>query len=199
MKQFLETICILDGVAQHLEYHQRRLDATLLHFYPMHHHTWLLEKCIQVPDQFQIGHVRCRVVYDAHTLDIHFFPYQLRIVRKLKLIELPDGYNYDYKYEDRKVLEELFLLKESADDILMMRHGWIMDSSIANIAFEKNRRWYTPSIPLLAGTTWKRMIQEGSLIPRPIHADDLHTFDGFILINAMMRFDASYIQKIDVV
>lgn len=118
---------------------------------------------------------------------------------KLKLIEIPVGYEYNYKYADRKVLEELFLQKETADDVLMMRKGWLLDTSIANIAFKKNDRWYTPSIPLLAGTTWKRMITEGNVIPRTIHSGDLNTFDGFILMNAMMGFDASKIQKIDFV
>lgn len=98
---------------------------------------------------------------------------------------MPVGYDYSYKYADRSVLEDLFSQRKDADDILITRDGWITDTSIANIAFRKNDRWYTPSIPLLAGTTWKRLVSSGVLIPRPIHQDDLLRFDTFRIFNAM--------------
>lgn len=98
---------------------------------------------------------------------------------------MPAGYDYSYKYADRTVLENLFSQRRDADDILLTRDGWITDTSIANIAFRKGDRWYTPSIPLLAGTTWKRLVSGGVLIPRPIHQDDLLRYDAFRIFNAM--------------
>ena len=196
MIQFLETICIRDGKPQHLEWHQRRMDATLGHFYPVHYHTWALEKCIQVPENFQTGHVRCRVVYDAHKLDIHYYPYAERKISKLKMVEVPEGYDYRYKYADRSVIEELFSQIDDADDILMVRNGWVMDTSIANIAFLKNGRWYTPGTPLLAGTTWKRLIAGGIINPQVIHQSELATFEGCKLLNAMISFEKSSITPI---
>ncbi|HJW30290.1 MAG TPA: aminotransferase class IV, partial [Saprospiraceae bacterium] len=88
-------------------------------------------------------------------------------------------------YADRKIIEDLFSKKGEADDILMTRSGWIMDTSIANIAFRKGERWYTPAQPLLAGTTWKRLISERLLIPRPIHQDEISSFEAFKIFNAM--------------
>ena len=186
MKQFLETIRILDGVPQHLTWHQQRVDATMKHFYPVHRHTWTLASCIDVPEEYKSGIVRCRVTYDAHLFSIHFFHYEPRVVQTLKLIEVPPSFDYRYKYEDRQMIEELFQQKGYCDDILMTRDGWITDTSIANIAFEKEGRWYTPSIPLLAGTTWKRLVNEGGLIVSPIHKTQLERFDSIKLFNAML-------------
>ncbi len=185
MKQFLETICIRDGVPQHLEWHQRRVDATMLHFCPGHRHSWFLADCFDVPSEFQSGVTRCRVLYDAHLLSIHYFPYTPRIIETLKIVEAPPGFDYRYKYADRTVLEVLYDQRGDADDILLTREGWVTDTSVANIAFKKNGRWYTPSIPLLAGTTWKRLVTSGILITCPIHFSHLLRFETFKVFNAM--------------
>ncbi len=189
MKQFLETICICQGIPQHLEWHQLRVDATLQHFYPAHHHSWTLLNCIKVPPEFHEGIVRCRIEYVANRFSIHYYPYRSRNIKSLKLVEGPLEFDYRFKYADRKILEDLYQQKGDADDILITRHGWITDTSIANIAFEKNGRWYTPSIPLLAGTTWKRLVSSGILIPTPIHKSQLHLFESFKLFNAMREWD----------
>ena len=107
------------------------------------------------------------------------------------MIEAPLDFDYRYKYADRKILEELFAQRGEADDILITRDGWITDTSIANIAFRKDDRWYTPSIPLLAGTTWKRLIATGILIPRPIHQSDVHHYDAIKIFNAMSGWEDS--------
>ncbi len=192
MPSFLETICILNGVPQHLEWHQRRVDATLKHFYPAAlpeeiaiQLTEILSSC-DIPC---IGIYRCRVVYDIHSVSVQFFPYESRSINTLRLIEAPVGYDYRYKYADRKVLNELFSQRNDADDILITREGWITDTAIANIAFRKDDRWYTPSIPLLAGTTWKRLVAAGVLIVRPIHQDEISRFDAFKIFNAMNGWD----------
>ena len=187
--QFLETICIREGMPQQLEWHQRRVDATLQHFHPAHRHSWLLEKCIEVPSAFQNGVVRCRIEYDAHHFSIHYFHYTPANIKSIQLLEAPSGMDYRYKYADRKIIEELYAQRRDADDILIMKNGWITDTTIANIAFEKNGRWYTPAIPLLAGTTWKRLISNGILKPAPIHFTQIHLFEKFKLFNAMNEWE----------
>ncbi len=191
MKQFLETICIRDDVPQHLEWHQRRVDATLHHFYPDHRHSWALGACIDVPLENQSDVVRCRILYDAHHFSIQYFPYTPRVIKSLKLVEAPPGLEYRYKYADRKMLEDLYQQRGNADDILITRDGWVTDTSIANIAFQKNGRWYTPSIPLLAGTTWKRLVTEGILIAKPINLQEFLNFDCFKIFNAMNEFETA--------
>jgi 4-amino-4-deoxychorismate lyase len=189
MKQFIETICILDGLPRHLQWHQRRVDATLTHFYPVHKHTWLLDECVDVPHQFQTGKVKCRIIYDAHLFSVHYYHYDPLPVSGLQLTEIPLSFEYGYKYADRMLIEKLTEKCEKGEDVLLSKNGFMTDTSIANIAFQKNGRWYTPSIPLLAGTTWKRLVAEGVLIPSPIHRTMLNEFETCRLFNAMNDWD----------
>lgn len=188
MHQFLETICIRDGYPQQLDWHQRRVDSTLSHFFPStqpEENTFHLDEILSSCSIPPTGLYRCKIIYDLNSISVEFFPYTPRVINSLQLLEMPADYDYRYKYADRTVLENLFSQRRDADDILITRNGWITDTSIANIAFRKGDRWYTPSIPLLAGTTWKRLISEGVLIPRPIHQDDLLRYDAFRIFNAM--------------
>jgi 4-amino-4-deoxychorismate lyase len=186
--QFLETICVLNGQPRNLEWHQRRVDATINHFSPggiSGESTLPLADILVACDIPATGLYRCRIRYSLNSIEVEFFPYTPRHIKTLRLMEAPVGYDYSYKYADRKVLEELYSQRGDADDILITRDGWITDTSIANIAFRKGDRWYTPSKPLLAGTTLKRLIAKGILVPRPIHQSMLHHFDSFCLFNAM--------------
>jgi 4-amino-4-deoxychorismate lyase len=199
VRQFLETICIHNGQPLHLDWHQRRVETTMHHFYPsesLEDISFQLDDILASCDIPSSGVYRCRVLYDLNSVSVEFFPYNPRLITSLRLIEAPAGYDYRYKYADRNVLEELYAQRGDADDILITRDGWITDTSIANIAFRKGDRWYTPSIPLLAGTTWKRLVSSGVLIPRPIHQDDLLRFDAFRIFNAMMGWDATPESKI---
>jgi 4-amino-4-deoxychorismate lyase len=104
-------------------------------------------------------------------------------------VEVPEEMEYSYKYEDRSMIDTLSDQKGSMDDILMCREGWVMDTSNSNIAFRKNERWYTPSMPLLAGTSWKRLVAGKILLPRPVHQKDISLFDCYKLFNAMNDFN----------
>ena len=187
--RFLETICIRDGVIMHLDWHQRRVNSTLSHFYPEHHHSWDLEDCIKIPLSYSEGHIRCRILYDVHHLSIQFHAYIPLRIQTLKMVVAPPGFEYSYKYSDRSVLEKLYELRDDADDILITNdEGWILDTSVANIAFQRNGNWYSPFIPLLAGTSWKRLVAGRILIPQPINRMDLKKFDNFKVFNALNEF-----------
>ena len=184
LQEFLETICILDGQAQHLPWHQARVDNTL-RVCMRDKIPFTIERVLAdyaIPDT---GKIKCTIRYGSEAISLSWVLYASKPVTALKLIEIPKGYEYRFKYADRKVIEALFPQRGEADDILMTRGGWITDTSIANIAFRKTDRWYTPAQPLLAGTTWKRLITEGKLIPRPIHQSEFDSFDEFRVFNAM--------------
>ena len=189
MTQFLETISIIDGVPQHLEWHQRRVDQTLKHFYPAHGHSWDLASGIRPERDNLSGLIKCRIVYDAHQFHVQFQPYTKSRIDRLKIVQIPVGFQYRYKYAERSGIDLLLKQKGDADDILMSDRGWVMDTSIANIAFGNGDRWYTPALPLLAGTTWKRLVSEKILIPRPIHRAEISTFARFKLFNALNSFE----------
>jgi len=188
MIEFLETICIKNGVYQHLDWHQQRIENTFRYCMPQAE-PFHLETELTLYDFPMEGKFKCSIHYSAAIIEVTFSLYPPRTFQQLKLVEIPPGFDYRFKYADRKILDELFSKKGNADDILMTRDGWITDTSIANIAFRKNDRWYTPSNPLLAGTTWKRLINDAKLIPKPIHQDDIREFDAFMVFNAMNDWD----------
>jgi 4-amino-4-deoxychorismate lyase len=192
MSRFLETICIKDGRPLHLDWHQRRVDATLKHFFPsasFEDMSLSLSAILASCDLPANGIYRCRVLYDLNAVSVEFFPYTTRSIKTLRLIQAPTGYDYRYKYADRNVLDDLFSQRGDSDDILITREGLITDTSVANIAFRKGDRWFVPSFPLLAGTTWKRLISSGQLIPKPIHQTDIPHFDAFKIFNSMNDWD----------
>ena len=55
-----------------------------------------------------------------------------------------DDIDYRYKQADRRVLDEAFALRDTADDVLIVRHGLLTDTSIANIALWDGCEWHTP-------------------------------------------------------
>jgi 4-amino-4-deoxychorismate lyase len=117
--------------------------------------------------------------------DVRAVRYEPKRIHTLKLVDIPEGFVYHFKYADRTMIDRLYAWRGDADDILMMRNGWLTDTSVANIAFLKKDRWYTPAQPLLAGTTWKRLVSAGILIPRPIYKDEFESFESWRVFNAM--------------
>ncbi|WP_201351792.1 aminotransferase class IV family protein [Hydrogenimonas urashimensis] len=178
-----ETICIHNGAIQHLSLHQMRLErsqAALFEEYePID-----LGKVVRPPSGK--GVLKCRVLYAQRLAEVTYEPYRPRPVSTLKAIEA--RIDYAHKFSDREAIEDLFARRGEADDILIIREGMVTDTSVANIAFLKDRHWYTPKNPLLKGTTRERLLRSGFLIPREIRLDELSSFEGFALLNAMIGF-----------
>ena len=190
--QFLETLCIQDGIPLNLDWHQKRVEATLRHFHAdsaQADNSIDLQSIFSVMDVPQEGVWRCRVIYSIHSVSVEFIPDGHTTFRTLKLVEVPSDYDYRYKYADRRFLGEIFAQRGEADDVLMVRQGCIADTTKGNIAFRTGLRWYTPSLPFLAGTTWKRLVSSGVLIPRPVHISDLDRFEAFKVVNALNDWD----------
>jgi 4-amino-4-deoxychorismate lyase len=100
------------------------------------------------------------------------------------------GCRYDYKYENRDWINE-FLIQSGTDEIIMHDDGWIKDCSYTNIVFFDGSHWYTPESPLLEGTQRAKLIQEGVIIPKVLHVNDIPSFVQFKCINAMIHWDAA--------
>lgn len=181
-KKYLETIRAIDGAVQHLEYHQRRLERTLGSYNATVHN---LSQLLKPPKN---GLYRCRVLYDEDSIEIEYIVYMKRNIKSLKII-YNDEIEYSKKYANRETLNELFALRETYDDILIVKGGLITETSIANIAFYDGRQWFTPKRVLLKGTTRERYLKNKKLIEKDIFVDDLKDFKQVALMNAMLDFD----------
>lgn len=79
--------------------------------------------------------------------------------------------------------------KQSCDDILIVKNGFVTDSSISNIIFFDGYKWVTPDTPLLKGTMRQFLLEAAEIKEETITVQNLTTFTSFRLINAMLGFD----------
>ena len=183
MCQFIETIRIQDGELMNLLYHQKRMERTLSYLGC----EW---SCVLIDVLHDRPHgdgvFKVRVVYDETGVkEIEYLPYKVRSIRTLKLVKC-DNIDYTFKSTDRSRLIELSQLKGDADEVIIVKHGLLTDTSYSNIALFDGVKWYTPRLPLLMGTMRQSLIDSGVLIEKDITSEDFSHYQKVSLINAMM-------------
>lgn len=181
--KLIETIRVTDGVyddpVSHLE---RMVRSRAEVFGGEASQGFVLPK---VPEEFRSARVKCRIVYDAFSEQVSFSHYHPKTVRSLRLVEC-DGIDYHLKYADRSPLEELLARKGDCDEILIVRHGCVTDTSYSNVVFAKGDRLYVPDTFLLDGCMRRRLIESGTVTPVRITPGDIARYDSVSLINAML-------------
>jgi 4-amino-4-deoxychorismate lyase len=185
MYQLFETIRICEGKPENLALHEKRMNSSRRRLYGSSDNLQLPE-FIQIPDEFKTGLIKCRVIYDTSLRSVEYSPYVPAIIKTLITVK-NDTLNYDLKYLDRSCLSML-VNKEIADDVLIIKNGFVTDTSFANIVFTDGRRWVTPDTPLLSGTMREKLIAEDIIREERITIDDITRFTHFRLINAMIGF-----------
>ena len=181
---FLETICIKNGKARHIRYHDLRLNRTRKELYGA---TDTLRIADFLPEVSPRGVWRARVLYTLYIEKIEIIPYESRDIKRLKMVEA--DIDYHYKYADRSVFARLIKDEGAeADDLILLRNGMVTDTTKANIAVLRNGRWITPAAPLLRGTVRQRLLDEGVLSEGDIFAEEIMKPGGVALMNAMMGF-----------
>lgn len=183
---FLETIKAKDGEVFHMPYHQKRYED-VLKSYGM----WESQDLSSFINPPKDGLYRCRVVYtpqSPHAIDVTYHKYTKRKISSLKLV-YDDFIDYSKKSTCREDIDKLYEQRGSCDDILIVKQGFITDTSIANIAFKFDGMWITPKEPLLKGTTRQRLLDDGKIIQKDIKVQELHKVQTTALLNAMIDFD----------
>lgn len=188
MSQFIESIRIEDGNIELLDYHNERFNTTRKLFFCVDDE-WDLKHFIQIPDKYKTGLVKCRIIYDIEIQEVQFSFYKSKNISNLKLVKA--SIHYAYKSKDRDKLEQLKKLAAPAVEVLIVNDGKISDTSFSNIIFRKEGQWFTSDSPLLTGVMRESLLNEGVIEEIPIRTEDLKDFDAFMLVNAMLYFDAS--------
>lgn len=183
--RFIESIRVCDGKFCSLEWHLRRMRQTIAYWqYPLD----LSILSWQVPEELGSGIFKCRIVYDSKIREMTYSPYQPRIIRSLKLVD-GDELDYAFKYEDRSVIMRLLQLKESCDDILITKGGYITDTSYSNVVLENSEGLFVPHTFLLNGTRQQCLLSEGIVRERAIRPSDLGQYHRLYLINALIGLE----------
>jgi len=180
MNTFIETIKVTDGHVNHLAYHEQRVHRTLGQAMK-----------IPLPDSstpHTKGIFKHRIVYNTsgQIIQQSTTPYTLRPIQSVRLINC-DTIDYAYKYEDRRTLNRLFAQRGAADDILIVKEGYLTDSSYCNLVVENAEGLFTPSHPLLLGTKRQYLLDQQIIQPRLIRPADLKNYTTLYLINSMIE------------
>jgi 4-amino-4-deoxychorismate lyase len=183
MCRLFETIRIVNGLPQHLSWHEIRMNHARNEIWAATRLPALAPE-INVPAAFAKGIVRCNIVYGPDIEEVSYKHYEKRSIGSLKLV-VCSSIDYPVKYTDRSVLDSLFALRGTCDEIIIVKNGLITDTSMSNIIFFDGTTWCTPAKPLLEGTCRNRLVAGGSLVECDIRPGDLHRFIGCKLINAM--------------
>ena len=202
----LETIRIENGQPQNLPFHNARMNTARKHFWHCNE-TINLEAILaahmsssgikiqrqkdtgfQSKSEEQKDIIKCRVIYGRTVQKIDFLPYKLPSINSLKIVA-DDQIVYNYKYVDRKKINELFKKRSDCDDILIIKKGLVTDSSYANVLFYNGKNWLTPTHPLLKGTQRAHLLDKELIQVADIRPEDLSKFQHARLINAMIRFE----------
>lgn len=179
-----ETIAILNGKPQNLEYHQARMNEVMKDYF---HQTnpFTLENIIQVPEEYQSGLVRCRIDYNEKEYQTLFAAYQRREIKSYQCVYL-DKIDYRFKYSNRADFEKI---KTNKDEAIIIQNNKVTDCRIGNLLFLKENIWYSPKDYLLKGTQLSRLLAENKVVLKEIWANEITQYEQIMMINAMNPFD----------
>jgi 4-amino-4-deoxychorismate lyase len=193
MSLLFETILVENAKPVNIIWHEKRMNAARRHFF----NSDPIELSDHIPQNTSANEkYRCRIEYDDEIRNVFLNILRYQPVDSIQIVE--DNYiDYSYKYCDRKAIDLLFVQRRSFDDILIIKNGFVTDSSKANIVFLDNKKYFTPSTPLLEGTQRSSLISKGIIEEREIRKEDIHLFSAWQLINALKPFDPRSFRPIE--
>lgn len=183
MYPLFESLCVQDGQLLHAQWHRLRFEKAYRHCYG-HSNPFDLLQDLSIPTEFAQGKVKLRIQYNKQNRNFHFEHYQFQKIQSLQLVYTKE-LDYQYKYSQREKLETLFAKRGNCDDVLIVRKGWITDSSYANVVFFDGKDWWTPKNPLLEGTCRARLLDRGIIKEAELGVEDIKNFKGLKLVNAL--------------
>ena len=194
MYQFIESIKIENGQAFLLNLHQQRIYQTFASF----HHKCIINlhaliSSLQPP---QKGLYKWRIIYNLNgNFEYQFVPYSFTEIKDFELVE-NNEIDYSFKYFDRTHLDTM--KKQSlAQEIIIVKKGFITDTTFSNLILLKDGIWHTPKTFLLNGVQRLNLIHLRIIQEIEINLENLKKFSHFQIINAMNDFNSSFIYPIN--
>jgi 4-amino-4-deoxychorismate lyase len=184
---FFESIKVKEGKAFDLDLHEERMNRTRRDLLGLTH-PLSLEQEIQTD---AMGLCKCRIVYRERIEKVEIIPYSPKKIEFLKIV-VNNDIQYGYKYLDRSCFEKMMENLPPITDILIVKDGFITDTSFANIIFHDSSKWVTPSTPLLPGIKRERLLRQGIIHEQKIKLQDLSLFRSAKIINAMLDPEDSH-------
>ncbi len=183
MCQLIESVKVQNRQLYNIEAHNDRVAFSRRAVFTLEDRMDLRDH-ILLPETLDSGLYKCRIIYAQEVRKVEFIPYTPKPVRTLRIVH-NDVIQYEHKFLNRFCIEDL-LRGSDADDILIVRQGFVADTSRANIVFFDGKNWVTPARPLLFGTKRQVLLECGVIQQADISYTDLKRFIKAALINAML-------------
>jgi len=187
MSLLLETIKLHNGNLCNLQYHQQRFDKARMALFPDESPLDLSTEII-IPESCKEGIYRCRLSYRKTIEKLEIFPHTNRTINSLQAVSCNE-IDYAFKYADRRMFDDLLSKRKGADDILIIKNGFVTDTSIGNIAFFDGTYWYTPNQCLLEGTKRQKLLEEKALKLANIAYESIWDFKKARILNCFYDLD----------
>jgi len=178
---FFETIRVAGGVVEHSDLHLERMRRTcMFHFNEFHFEN--------IFEDIRILHkelMKLNIWYNQHETEIKVSEYVPAVNKKIEIVECNPDFDYSFKYSDRSYLKNLLQSASGADEIIIVKNGFVTDTSKANIVFEKDGELCTSDTYLLNGTMRQFLLKTGKIIEKTIRVEDIQNYENIYFINAM--------------
>ena len=190
MYRFIESIYYKDGEMPLIYWHELRFAKTQMSHFGEKVHLSLAEIIVlKKPDNLQKNQVyKIRIVYSDKDISVQFIPYSQQKITSLQIIN-NDTIDYSYKYADRSELDRMKSLIEKEEEILIVKNGWLTDTTYTNIALFDGTQWVTPKFPLLEGTQRSYLLEKKIIHRQLISINELHQYSSIRLFNAMISWE----------
>lgn len=189
----LETIKVTDGHFQNLDAHLERMNRSCREIFGLKSSFVLND--MNIPLSMRKGVVKCRIVYNTSVVEISYSVYRPRKIDSLRMVSC-DDIDYHLKYADRSIFDRLLELRDGCDDILIVKNGFITDTSFSNVAFSDGKQIYIPNTFLLNGCKRRWLIETGWAREAQITPNDVRAFEKVYLINAMLELGEMIINTV---
>lgn len=176
MCQCFETLQIKNQQALHVNFHNERFNKTRYELFNA-------KKDLNLLDFLDVKNdARCKIVYDKDVKSVEYFPIVKRKFEHFLLVEC--DFTYEYKYLNRQMFKHF----ENCDDVIYIKNGILLDTSIANIALLLDNTWYCTNDVLLKGTTRQRLLENNAIKVKTLHVNDLFEAKSMAIMNAIVGF-----------
>ncbi|HOJ49223.1 MAG TPA: aminotransferase class IV [Spirochaetota bacterium] len=191
MYQFIETIRYENNKIINLDLHQKRVNKVFKVFFPYNTPLNLEKELKKIDKPDNKDRYKIRIVYSNEIIKIDIEKYRIKNIDKIFVIEC-NNIDYKYKSVDRNIFNEL---KKDKDEIIIVKNGYLTDTTYTNIVLSDRKKLITPNTPLLEGTKREELLIKGIIIEEEIKLKDLKFFDKIFLINSMLDLGDIVIDK----
>ncbi len=105
MYRFIETIKLEDGNFKLIDYHNKRLNKTILHFFKKSPAIDIGKFLPLADTEFKKGLFKCRIIYSDKIENIEITPYVKKNIKRLKIVR--SNIDYSFKYENRNNIDDI--------------------------------------------------------------------------------------------